>query len=226
MSPVGKTKGQRITRAPFDEHAAAAVYHTLQRQFAHWQQRLLTNLHNAWAEHGIVAKAEGDTPLWPWVDDVIDDAIDQPSGSAMRTVADALAQSYSGAAGSVIRQLDVDDPNAMLLRTHTEAVNYSAGRSAELVGRRYNAAGDLVDNPSADWSIASTTRDVLRREIRDAVATHGDVDKLADRTSDTGIFSDERAEKIARTELSMAMNQGTLEAGRQARRQATGWSGF
>jgi hypothetical protein len=205
------------TRAPFDEPAAAVIFHTLQRQFADWHKRLITSLHNAWAEHGVIAKANGKTPLWPWIDDVIDDAIDEPSDATMRDVADAMAKAQVGAAGSTIKQLDVDDPDAMLLRINTKAVNFAASRAAEMIGRKYDSDGNLIDNPYADWAITSTTRDVLAREIRDSLATDRDVDRLADRITDTGIFSDERAEMIARTEINMAMNQGTLEAGRQAR---------
>jgi hypothetical protein len=223
LQPVGKAQGKRITRAPFDEHAAAAIFHTLQRQFAHWHKRLLHNLHNEWAKRDFstveksIAKADDDRQLsLPWIDAAIADAIDEPSAASMRDVADAMAQAHTGAAGHTIKQLDIDDPNALLLRSQTEAVNYAAARSAELVGRRYNADGNLVDNPNADWAITSTSRDVLRREIRDAVATDRDVDRLADRITDTGIFADDRAEMIARTEMSMAQNAGTLEAGRQA----------
>jgi hypothetical protein len=187
----------------------------LQRQFAHWQKRLLHNLHNEWAHRGI-AKAEGDTPLWHWVDDVVDDAIDQPSTSSMRETAEAMAAAYIGSAGHTVREANLEDPDPMLLRINTEAVNYAASRGAEMVGRRYDADGRLVDNPDADWAITDTNRGVLAREIRDAVALHWDVDKLADRLGDTGLFSDYRAEMIARTETNMAQSQGVLAAGREA----------
>jgi hypothetical protein len=225
LQPVGKAKGKRIVRSPFDDHAAAVIKHELVRQFAHWHKRLITNLHNAWAEHGFshnekTAKAEGDTPLWPWIDDVIDDAIDEPSDATMHDVADAMAKAQVGAADHTIKQIDLDDPNAMLLRINTKAVDYAAARGAELVGRRYDEDGNLIDNPDADWAITNTARNVLRREIRDSLATDRDVDRLADRISD--VFSDDRAEMIARTEVSMAQNQGVLEAGRQAREAGLG----
>lgn len=199
--------------SPFDEHAAASIYHDLQRQFAQWQRRLLINLHNEWPKHD----QPGD-----WIDRTIDDALTEPSATTMRDVTDAINAAYIGAAHSIIVQMArpvtkrIDDPNPALLRISTEATNYAASRGAEMVGRRYNDEGDLVDNPNADWAITSTVRDILRYEIRDAVATHRDVDKLADHIADTGAFSDYRAEMIARTETSMAMNQGVLEAGRQA----------
>src|SRR6516225_2537532 len=135
----------------------------------------------------------------------------------MHDVADAMAKAQVGAADHTIKQIDLDDPNAILLRANTKAVDHAAARAAEMVGRKYDSDGNLIDNPDADWAITSTTRDVLAREIRDSLATDRDVDRLADHIADTGIFSDERAEMIARTEINMAMNQGTLEAGRQAR---------
>ena len=43
----------KVTRAPFDEAAAAAIYRVLQRAFARANARLLHNLHNEWAKRGI-----------------------------------------------------------------------------------------------------------------------------------------------------------------------------
>lgn len=184
---------------------------------------MLHNLHNEWANRGIT-KAAGD-----WIDALTDDALDEPSPIMMRDITDAMAAAYVGAADSMIRQItdpnpltvykrEIDDPtpNAMLLRSATAATDYAAARGAEMVGRKYDADGELVDNPNADWAITSTVRDIIRYEVRDAVATHRDVDLLADHLTDTGAFSDYRAEMIARTETSLAMNQGVLEAGRQA----------
>jgi hypothetical protein len=226
LQPVGKAQGKRITRAPFDEHAAVAIYHVLGRQFAHWQARLLHNLHNEWAHRGVakglctlhkLEKADDDRQLsFPWIDAAIDDAIDEPSAASMRETAEAMAAAYVGSADHTIRQTGLEDPNPLLLRINTEAVDYANSRGAEMVGRRYDTDGNLIDNPDADWAITDTARNVLRREIRDSLATDRDVDRLADHIADTGIFSDDRAEMIARTEISMAQNAGTLEAGRQA----------
>jgi hypothetical protein len=199
--PHRKARGQRIPRAPFDDASAAVILRTLKTLFAHWQARLLHRLHDEWATRGI-AKADDDdgkAGLWQWVD-VVDSALDRPSTVSMHDIAGAMANANAGAAGSVVRQIDLDDPLAISLRTHTEATNYAAHRSAEMIGQ-----------------ITDTMRDVLRKEIRDAVGLHWDVDKLADRLEQTEIFSDQRAEMIARTEVSMAQNQGVLEAGRQAR---------
>ena len=42
------------------------------------------------------------------------------------------------------------------------------------------------------------------------------MDKLADKIAETGLFSAERTEMIARTEINMAQNAGMVEAARQA----------
>jgi len=208
----------KVTRAPFDEAAAAAIYRVLQRAFARANARLLHNLHNEWAKRGIAkrfvptvqikADGAGKEGLWQWVDDVIDDALDPLPDTSMRDVADALVKAHAGAAGHTIKQIDLDDPLAISLRTNTEAVNYAAHRSAEMVGKKYDPDGNLIDNPNADWAITDTMHKVLRDEIVDAVGLHWPVDLLADHIADTGLFSDARAEMIARTETNMAQNQG------------------
>ena len=109
------------------------------------------------------------------------------------------------------------DPAAIQLRTTTKAVDYAASRAAELVGKKYDTDGNLIENPNAQWAINSTTRDEVRDLVRDAQALHWSTDKLADKIEEAGTFSPERAMMIARTETSFAQNQGVLEAGRQAR---------
>lgn len=151
------------------------------------------------------------------MDDLVDRALDDPSPTMMRDTEEALGGAYTGAAHWVIKPMNLDQPDALLLRTATEAVDYAHQRAAEMVGKRYDEDGNLVDNPNADWAITDTLRNIVRAEVRDAVATDRDVDRLADHLVDTGAFSDYRAEMIARTEINMAMNQGVLAAGRQAR---------
>jgi hypothetical protein len=184
----------KVTRAPFDEHTAALIYRAVRRLFAGQRQRFLHSYVNQQAAR--IGKADGnDGPLWMWIDDALD-----PPSDTLRDVADAMVKAHAGAAGHTIKQINLDDPLAISLRSHTEAVNYAAARSAEMIGQ-----------------VTDTMRKVLRQEITDAVGLNWDVDKLADRLEQTGLFSDQRSEMIARTEVSMAQNQGTLEAGRQAR---------
>ena len=101
-------------------------------------------------------------------------------------------------------------------RLHTFATDFAKERGANLVGKTVNENGELVDNPDAKWAISDKTRDVVNQLVTDAVALHWDMDQLADKLTDTGVFSDYRAEMIARTEISFAQNDATLEMGRLA----------
>jgi hypothetical protein len=84
-------------------------------------------------------------------------------------------------------------------RLVTFATDYASQRGAELV-----------------TGINETTRDKLNVLIRDATALNWSVDQLADKITDSGLFSDARAEMIARTEISAAQNAATLEMGKLA----------
>lgn len=87
----------------------------------------------------------------------------------------------------------------MTLRAHTKATDYAAQHGADLIP-----------------GISDTTRARVKRLIWDAVTLHWGVDKLADKIAETGLFSAERAEMIARTEINMAQNADIVEAARQA----------
>jgi hypothetical protein len=166
-----------------------------------------------------VAKAEGEG-LWMWDD--------TPSISDMvQAVRRALADTADGAGMYAFNGIALEHPMHELPepkvtaqdvanRLHTFAVDYAAERAAELVGKRVADSGELVTNPDAKWAISDTTRDVVNGLVRDAIALHWDADKLADKLTDTGVFSDQRAEMIARTEISMAQNSATLEMAKLA----------
>ncbi len=93
-----------------------------------------------------------------------------------------------------------------------QAAEYARDRAAELVGRKYNEAGELVDNPDAEWVIAETTRARIREIVESAFAenaTYPEITKaileaLEAERENGGIFSKERAAMIARNEVVMA----------------------
>lgn len=91
------------------------------------------------------------------------------------------------------------------------ALDYARERAAELVGRRYDELGRLVDNPRAEWAITEPTRDFLRSSVSDAIAEGWSNDKLAQAIEDSYGFSEERAQVIARTETQMAANAGAVQ---------------
>ena len=94
-------------------------------------------------------------------------------------------------------------------QVNTQAAEYAADRSAEMVGmKRVN--GELVPNPKAEWQITDGTREMLRRLVTDAIEEGHSNEFLADALADIYAFSDERAEVIARTETARADVEGNL----------------
>lgn len=112
--------------------------------------------------------------------------------------------------------LGVADDESIVMQTYEAAAEWATERSAEMVGRTYNAAGDLVENPNAEMAITDTTRDEIRAAVADAVDRGLSAADLADNIEELGSFSPERAEMIARTEVIRANNQGHLEAFRSS----------
>lgn len=92
------------------------------------------------------------------------------------------------------------------------AADWARERAAELVGMRYNAAGDLVENPDAEMAITDTARDAIRGAVADAIEQGQSAADLRSAVEDLGDFSAERAGMIARTEIIRANNQGHLAA--------------
>lgn len=103
-----------------------------------------------------------------------------------------------------------DDIEAMLRQANAGAIDYAKDRAAELIGKRYDADGELVDNPRAEYAIDDSTRDMLRADVTQALEDGWSNDQLATAIGDNYAFSDERAETIARTETAFADVAGNL----------------
>lgn len=95
--------------------------------------------------------------------------------------------------------------------TSAAAVDYAKKRAAELVGKRIDADGNLVDNPNAKWSVPQTTRDRLRAEIENALESGLTETQLRKRLESEEIWN-WRADMIARTEVAYALNAGTVDS--------------
>lgn len=111
---------------------------------------------------------------------------------------------------AALAQIGAGNKFELVNQVFDEAVDYAQERAAELIGRKW-VNGKLVDNPAAEWSIDSATRNEIREIILGGL--NGTI-KPADITgaiTNAGAFSPERAELIARTEIHNAQNRGALD---------------
>ena len=127
-------------------------------------------------------------------------------------LAKAIAAASHGASIGAINLLTII---AKPVRKAAGGFNWDPVDLGRLAAER---AGDFAEKQAGDLitGINETTRDTLGQLVSDAIASDSDVDELADRIEESGLFSDYRAEMIARTEINRAQNFGTLAAGREA----------
>jgi hypothetical protein len=95
------------------------------------------------------------------------------------------------------------------------AAAYSGERAAELVGMKYDEAGNLVPNPDAEWAITDTTRDDIRDLVEQAFTDGMSPDELSTAIEDL-IDDPDRADMIARTELADAQSEADLDAAKES----------
>lgn len=108
--------------------------------------------------------------------------------------------------------VDVETNPEVVNVVNEKAVAYASQRSAELVGMKYNAAGELVKNPNAEMVISESTREFVRADVETAMREGWTNKELADNLVDNYAFSENRAGMIARTETSFAANEGAMES--------------
>jgi hypothetical protein len=114
------------------------------------------------------------------------------------------------------RQIGVKPTADLTDQVNAAAVEWAKDRAAELVGMRYNAAGDLIENPDAQWAITDGTRALLRGDVVRAIEEGTSSADLADALKGSYAFSPDRADMIARTELARADVEGNMMAYRDS----------
>jgi SPP1 gp7 family putative phage head morphogenesis protein len=121
--------------------------------------------------------------------------------------------------------LQIEFSNAGLIASANDvARSYAQDRAAELVGMRRDLEGNLVENPDARWAISDTTREKIREIVAESFTEDTPLDEVKDAIQEAleeeatgrGIFSEERAELIARTEVSNAQNGGNYSVWRES----------
>lgn len=96
-----------------------------------------------------------------------------------------------------------------LARVTERATAWANARAAELVGMKW--VGDtLVENPDATWSIAKTTRELLRSTVTEQMEAGASTAQMRAAIMEATAFDADRAETIARTEAAIADVQGQI----------------
>lgn len=119
------------------------------------------------------------------------------------------AVAKSGVA-EALAQIGIADEGITEL-ANARALAWAEARAAEMVGMKW-VGGSLVENPDASWRIDTSTRELLRGFVAEAIDQGWSNDTLAREIEDTFAFSEQRAEMIARTETAYADVAGNMVA--------------
>ena len=190
-------------QAPAAEDKAVSRYREiLTRAFRKAKAKVAAHVR---ANFGKLRKDVGDDlPL----DDLGDAAGDLADVS--EDVADEVARGASARVGLRDKEF-VDTVSA-------RAVAQARARAAELVGKSWDeATQSYVDNPNPDMAITESTRSMIRDIISNGLDDNLGADEIAQQIEDSTGFSPERADLIAKTEITRVNSDAALSAYRDVR---------
>ena len=190
-------------QAPAAEDKAVSRYRKiLTRAFRKAKAKVAAHVR---ANFGKLRKDVGDDlPL----DDLGDAAGDLADVSG--DVADEVARGASARVGLRDKEF-VDTVSA-------RAVAQARARAAELVGKSWDeATQSYVDNPNPDMAITESTRSMIRDIISNGLDDNLGADEIAQQIEDSTGFSPERADLIAKTEITRVNSDAALSAYRDVR---------
>jgi len=151
------------------------------------------------------------------------DAVDLRGFDVVVDPTEALLQRVVAEAGKAqLADLGVGTPDAFR-QVNSDAVAYARARAAELVGRKRDEDGQLVDNPRAEFAITDGTREYLRSTVETAIEEGWSSEQLAEAMEENTAFSPMRARLIARTEVGSAYGQGQLVGAQAADMGSKKW---
>jgi SPP1 gp7 family putative phage head morphogenesis protein len=104
------------------------------------------------------------------------------------------------------------DTQQLLEKVKEKATKYASDRSAELIGKKIDSNGNIIDNPDASFVINQTTRDNMKILVNNALQQGWSNDELKENIINNYSFSEQRSKTIARTETNFADNKITLKA--------------
>jgi SPP1 gp7 family putative phage head morphogenesis protein len=198
--PAGKQKLEKAADAKAEKRLAKTLRAYLARKADEVADAITVDLGKAAIDdHSGKIDASLENVDWQWAD--------------LPAVVEPIVAGIAVAAGTdALSELNLFDA-ATLKRMTARATAYAQNRAAELVGMKM-VDGELVANADATWSIAETTRTMIRNAVAKAMEEGAPNDELASTIRDAGAFSQARADTIARTETGFADKAGNKEGWR------------
>jgi uncharacterized protein with gpF-like domain len=207
-----------------DPHRGTPAYHqaihrinsAVGKVFRRQKQRAITAVGRLTKSR--VFKAEDDSSEFDpgaLADAIISDVFEEYR-SLPSEIRPALEDAILSGINTGMLQLELHDTR-MIAAANKLAEEFARSRAAELVGMRYNAEGELVENPNAEWAISDTTRDKIRRIVTEAFEGETKISVVADKIQtaleedQAGIFTESRAMMIANTEVANAQVRGNYQ---------------
>ena len=133
-------------------------------------------------------------------------------------MADAAQQAAEEVAEAALARVGLGDDEGMVEKVSARAVAIARDRAAELVGMRWDADSEsFIQNPNAEMAITDSTRDMIRTIIADGLENNLSAEDIADQIESSVAFSPERADLVAKTEITRTNSDAALSAYRDAR---------
>lgn len=212
-------RARRLASIPFDRAVTRAAVKSIKavvlKAFRKLAKQTADVVRN---ELEKVAKAEkSNEQLAQEIADAIDLAVLE---SVVGDVGDELAGVAVDAAKRALAQLGVTAEKDLTNQVNEAAVDMARQMAAEMVGKRYNTEGDLVDSVRAEYRIDESTRNMIRDTIAEGLDENIGTDEIAANIMESTGFSEERADLIANTEVRRANSEAALEGYKVGRDEA------
>jgi hypothetical protein len=155
-----------------------------------------------------VSKASGDDSDTP---DSIAGRLDLSAIDEMvLSLGEDLGIAASDAAHRALVQIGPDSSSDLVGQASANAAEWARQHAAEMVGKKFDSNGDIVDDPRAAYSITESTRSMVKDVIVQGIESGDSAEDIVSRVQEVG-FSRERAEEIVEAEVGNANSAGTLE---------------
>lgn len=214
-----RAKGEvALTPVPFDRKATrgaiAGIQHRLIIALGKWKTSLAKQVRKALDAQGIEKIDRENEDIAAAITAELEfDGIAALANEIGIDLSDVVTDSIN----QVIAQMGVTNAGDLVNQVNERAVAVAKDRAAEMVGMKFNSAGELVENPDAQWAITQSTRDMLKDVIANGLQDNIGIDAIMDNIEAMGGFSAERAEMIAETEVRKANSQAALDGYTAAR---------